>query len=63
MTKKILSDSTVLNVTNTSAAMLGDQSSHMIQQPLPVNKVQKKITKDLHFERSHTSGGLNKVTE
>ena len=43
--KPSLEDTSDVNVTNTSAAMFGDQSN-IIQRPLPVNRIQQKITKD-----------------
>ena len=43
--KKSIEDTDV-NLTNTSAAINGDTSSHVIQRPLPVNRIQQKITKD-----------------
>ena len=43
--KKSIEDTDV-NLTNTSVAIGGDTSSHVIQRPLPVNRIQQKITKD-----------------
>ena len=34
-----LEDTNDVNVTNTSGALLNDQSSHVIQRPLPVNRI------------------------
>jgi len=43
-----------VNVTNTSAIGIGDTSSNnVIQRPLPVNRIQQKITKD----RTYGLGG------
>ena len=49
LAKKSLEDTADVNVTNTSAAMFGDQSHHVIQRPLPVNRIQQKITKDMTY--------------
>ena len=56
--KKNLEDTTAdVNVTNTSLAMAGDQSNHVIQRPLPVNRIQQKITKD----RTYGANNLNRA--
>lgn len=44
-TKRSVEDADV-NVTNTSAMINGEGYCHVIQRPLPVNRIQKKITKD-----------------
>ena len=52
LAKKRLEDTDV-NVTNITSTLIGDTSSHLIQRPLPVNRIQQKIAKDRTFGLDH----------